>query len=311
MARRPRYAIMNGIRYPEMFSPKCFREALEYKPEPGDVFICTYPKCGTTWIQHVALYIFRKGRKIENPRHCLKLSPFIDQLGKEGIDGMPRPGAFKTHLPFPYISYSSKAKYIFVSRDPKDCCVSRYYHTKFFPGFDFENGEFNDFFELFMSGELGYNDYFDHLLSWYPYRNDSNVFYTRYEDMKKDIKSVIMKLSKFLGKEYLNAIEMDNNVLNNIILYSGFDHMKMKMSETYKKRDEGKYSELEYEGFKHIVDFTASLEPTKISSERNFFRKGLIGDWRSHFSSEQKERMDRKFLEKFKGTEIIQWYPLE
>ncbi|GFV07637.1 sulfotransferase 1C2A [Trichonephila clavipes] len=124
-----------------MFSPKCFKEALEYNPQPGDVFINIYPKCGSTWMQNVALYIFRKGKELGNPLESLQAAPFIDMLGIEGIN-----------------------------RD------------------------------------LEYNDYFDHLLNWYPHRDDPNVFYTRFEDMKKDMTSVMLKLSKFLGKEYLDAI---------------------------------------------------------------------------------------------------------
>ncbi|GIY63126.1 sulfotransferase 1C2A [Caerostris extrusa] len=93
--KRPRYAKMNGLLYPAVFSPKCFQEALEYKPKPGDVFIGTYPKCGTTWMQKVAMYIFRKGKEMEKSTDFLKLAPFIDLLGMEGIINMPRPGAFK------------------------------------------------------------------------------------------------------------------------------------------------------------------------------------------------------------------------
>ncbi|GIY63112.1 sulfotransferase 1C2A [Caerostris extrusa] len=104
--KRPRYAKRNGLLYPEMFSPKCFQEAMEYKPKPGDVFIDTYPKCGTTWMQNVAMYIFRKGKGLEDPSEFLKFAPFIDMLGIEGINNMPRPGAFKTHLPYTYMPYS-------------------------------------------------------------------------------------------------------------------------------------------------------------------------------------------------------------
>ncbi|GBN15613.1 Amine sulfotransferase [Araneus ventricosus] len=299
---------MSGILYPEMFSPKCFKEALEYKPESGDVFICTYPTCGTTWMQNVAMYIFRKGKEVEDKYELLKLTPFIDMLGKEGIDGMPRPGAFKTHLPYSHMPYSPEAKYIFVARNPNDCCVSFYNHTRNHPGIGYWDGEFDDFFELFMAGELEYNDYFDHLLEWYPHRNYPNVFYTTYEDMKKDINSIILKLSKFLGEEYIEAIEKDNTVFNNIIHYSGFDYMKKAIAELCEKR---KNTEPEYEGLKYLNQFAASLKPPHDVSEWQFVRKGIVGDWKNHFSPEQTERLNNKFLEKLKDTEVLQWYPID
>ncbi|GIY63104.1 sulfotransferase 1C2A [Caerostris extrusa] len=79
---------MNGLLYPEMFSIKCFQEALEYKHKPGDVFIDTYRKCGTTWMQNVAMYIFRKGKEMEKSTDFFKLAPYIDLLGMEGLNHM-------------------------------------------------------------------------------------------------------------------------------------------------------------------------------------------------------------------------------
>ncbi|GFQ81587.1 sulfotransferase 1C4 [Trichonephila clavata] len=309
--RRPRYAIMNGILYPEMFSLKCFKEALEYKPQPGDVFIDTYPKCGTTWMQNVALYVFRKGKELEDPTEFFRAAPFIDMLGMEGINSMPRPGAFKTHLPYSHLPYSPEAKYIFVARNPKDCCVSFFHHARNHPGFGYWDGEFDDFFELFMAGELGYNDYFDHLLDWYPHRNNPNVFYTRFEDMKKDMTSVVLKLSKFLGQEYTDVIEKDNSVLNNILQYSAFDYMKKKLSEVHDAQKGTSFSGPVFEGRNHCIKFAASLNPPDELPELQFVRKGIIGDWRNHFSPDQNERLNKKFLEKMKGTEVLQWYPVE
>ncbi|GFY76613.1 sulfotransferase 1C4 [Trichonephila inaurata madagascariensis] len=302
---------MDGIRYPEMFSPKCFKEALEYKPQPGDVFIDIYPKCGSTWMQNVALYIFRKGKELGNPLESLRAAPFIDMLGMEGINSMPRPGAFKTHLPFSHMSHSPEAKYIFVARNPKDCCVSFFHHARNHPGFGYWDGEFDDFFELFIAGELEYNDYFDHLLDWYSHRSDPNVFYTRFEDMKKDMTSVVLKLSKFLGQEYLDAIEKDNNVLNNILQYSSFDHMNKKLSDVHNMQKRDKFIGPVLEGRKHCIEFAASLNPPEELPELQFFRKGIVGDWRNHFSPDQNERLNRKMLEKMKGTELLQWYPIE
>ncbi|GIY36330.1 amine sulfotransferase [Caerostris darwini] len=206
---------------------------------------------------------------------------------------MPRPGAFKTHLPYSYMHHSPDSKYIFVARNPKDCCVSFFHHTRDQLGFGYWDGEFDDFFELFMAGELAYNDYFDHLLDWYPHRNDPNVFYTTYEDMKKDIKTVILKLSSFLGDEYIEVIEKDNAVFNNIILYSGFDYMK-KMSETRNLR-ESVDMDFTFTGLNHMYEFNKSLKPPEDLPEFEEVRKGIVGDWRNHFSADQTERLNRKF----------------
>ncbi|XP_055943218.1 sulfotransferase ssu-1-like [Argiope bruennichi] len=290
-----------------MFSPQCFKEALQYKPKFRDVFICSYPKCGTTWMQNIILHIFRKGQKLSNPLEFLRLAPYIDMQGQEGIDEMPRPGAFKTHIPFSRMPYSKDAKYIFVARNPKDCCVSSYYHTRNQPGFEYWESDFNDFFELFMAGEVQYNDYFDHLLDWYPHRNDPNVFYTRYEDMKKDIKSVIIKLSKFLGKEYNDAIEKDNAVLSNIMLYNRFDYMKEKFSNLYTV-NKNNYIENMYEGCKYRRSFLENLEIPKNLPGLQFIRKGITGDWKNHFSPEQTKRMNSKISFRLKDTEFLQIY---
>jgi hypothetical protein len=34
------------------------------------------------------------------------------------------------------------------------------------------------------------------------------------------------------------------------------------------------------------------------------FRKGIVGDWRNHFSTEQNERFDALYLEKMSGTSL-------
>lgn len=82
---------------------------------------------------------------------------------------MQRPGALKIHLPFRLTPWSDKAKYIYVTRNPKDTCVSYYHHMKNIPGHGF-NGTFDQFFELFLSGKIDYGDYFDHVMEWYEHR---------------------------------------------------------------------------------------------------------------------------------------------
>lgn len=309
---RPHYKIINGIRCPSMFSDDCFREAMDYKhkPKPGDVFILTYPKCGTTWMQNIVLQIFRKGKELENPRDFFRVSPFIDAFGNQSIKSMPRPGVFKTHLPYNHTQHSPDAKYVIVLRNPKDCCVSFFHHAKMNVGFGFWDGEFDDFFELFMAGEVEYDDYFDHLMSWYPYRKEDHIFFTTYEDMKKDTKDVVLKLAEFLGQEYVDAIDRDNNVLSNILHFSSFDYMKKNMSELYDLTcvtDEHLNSPSMLEGLKHMAKYARSLNPP-LRERLQFVRKGVIGDWKNHLSDEQSERLSKKFMDRTQGTEIQELY---
>lgn len=304
---KPHYQIINGIRCPPMFPPTHVKEIMNYKPTPDDVFIVTYPKCGTTWMQNFALYIFRKGIEIEDRNDFHRMCPFLDPKGIQSIVNMPRPGAFKTHLPYNMMPYSPDAKYIFVLRNPKDVCVSLYYHAKH-GGVDFSEGEFDDFFEVFMTGEVEFNDYFDHLASWYPHRNDKQIFYTTYEDMKEDPKNVILNLATFLGQEYIEAIEKDNNVLNNILNFSGFEYMKDKLTESVaadRTKKDG-----DRKGINQAETNFPYLSPSekRRGFRKSHFRKGIVGDWKNHFSEEQSERLNQKFFERFGGTDIYEKY---
>lgn len=305
---RPHYQAINGIRCASYFSPDCFKEALNYMPKPSDIFIDTYPKCGTTWMQSIASYILRKGKELENPRDFFKLSPFIDCLGNQGVNLMPRPGVIKTHLPYTHVHYSADAKYIIVMRNPKDCCVSLFYHTKTNVGYNYWEAKFNDFFELFMAGEVEYNDYFDHIMSWYPHLKNSNMFFTTYEDMKKDTKDIVLRLAKFLGQEYSEAIEKDNKILNNILNFSSLEYMKKHISPFHHSTIESE-EQLDdpnmLNGTKYSVRYRLSLNsPSK--EKLQFVRKGIVGDWKNHLSEEQSERVNKKLLERTGGTEIYE-----
>ncbi|GFT12256.1 sulfotransferase 1C2 [Nephila pilipes] len=158
---------VNGFQIP-MFPHGNFRSALEYKPIPGDVFIVTYPKCGTTWAQQMLVLIFRQGEPLESQKGFNDVSPFMDARGGKSAEDMPRPNAIKTHLPFRLIPWSEEAKYIYIARNPKDCCVSYFHHMRNIPHKGFK-GNFDEFFEIFMTGKIHYEDYFDHLMEWYEH----------------------------------------------------------------------------------------------------------------------------------------------
>ncbi|GFT98169.1 hypothetical protein NPIL_166511 [Nephila pilipes] len=305
----PASQFVNGFQIPAMFSAEDFRSAVQYKPRPGEVFIVTYPKCGTTWTQHILVLIFSHGEPPASNFDFFSAAPFLEMTGAKGAEKMPRPGAIKIHLPYHLAPRSDEAKYICVTRNPKDTCVSYYHHMKNIPMHGF-NGTFDQFFELFLSGNIDYGDYFDHLLGWYEHKNDPNVLFVTYEEMKENPTDAILKMASFIDDEkYAEPLRQDPEKLNNVLKYSSFKHMKevvnKAMDDLFKMSSEEIYKSNLPDKMKENMAMMAhkkevNAPPTSI----NFVRKGIVGDWKNYFSEDQSKRLDQKFSEKTKGTEI-------
>ncbi|KAG8172291.1 hypothetical protein JTE90_019965, partial [Oedothorax gibbosus] len=153
--------IVDGLRFPPHYTEENVKSAQNYRPRDDDVIVVTYPKCGTTWTQVILSLIFTQGEP-EGAKKLFAASPFLERQGSKEAETMARPCILKTHLPFGRAPWSDKAKYICVSRNPKDCCVSYFHHFKART----YSGDFNHFFETFLEGSVYYGDYLDYLMGW-------------------------------------------------------------------------------------------------------------------------------------------------
>jgi len=90
--------------------------------------------------------------------------PHLEEVGRDAVERLPEPRAIKTHLSFSMILACAEARYVVVVRNPYDCAVSFFHHTRGFEKhYGFSAGTFDDFFECFLAGEVDFGDYFDHL----------------------------------------------------------------------------------------------------------------------------------------------------
>ena len=91
---------------------------------------------------------------------------------------MSSPRFMQTHMSysqFPAVEPSkTQAKFIYIARNPKDVAVSYYYHTLGFELYEY-NGDWNDFFERFFSGEVVEGDWFEHVLGWWKHKGTYHV----------------------------------------------------------------------------------------------------------------------------------------
>lgn len=282
-ARRPRYTIHDGFRMPMGFPADGFASGQRYRASPGDVFVVSYPKCGTTWLQYIVYLLENDARPLAAGQRLDEVLPHLEEVGEAALRALPEPRRIKTHLPFERTPFESGAKYLYVARNPFDCAVSFYHHTRGFPRhYDFADGSWDVFFECFIRGEVDFGDYFDHLLSWWPRRTDPNVLFLTYERMLAAPANAVRAIAAFLGGTAAAVARDSGRLVADVVRLSSFDHMR---------RDQGRWS---------------SARPADMPA---FVRKGVAGDWRNQFSAEQARRLAAKLRERTAGTGIESLWP--
>ena len=280
--RRPRYVLHDGFRMPMGFPVEGFVSGQRYRAAAGDVFVATYPKCGTTWMQYIVYLLLHGAEPLRSGERLDALFPHLEEVGAEAVGALPSPRLIKTHLPFERTPSHPGARYIYVARNPFDCAVSFYHHTRgFVRHYDFADGTFDEFFECFVRGEVDFGDYFDNLMSWLPRASDPNVLFLTYERMLADPPAAVAAVGAFLAGAAARVAAQPALVAR-IVAASSFDSMS---------RDQRRWS---------------SERPANMPE---FVRKGVVGDWTQQFSREQARRLAAKFAERTRGTSAATLWP--
>ncbi|KAG8434047.1 hypothetical protein GDO86_012422 [Hymenochirus boettgeri] len=276
------YFLYKGVR----FSPGSFSEEVlnfaenEFQVLDDDVYIVTYPKSGTNWMIEILSLIKEEG----DPTWCNNVliwlrSPWYEtKEGQSQIKDVSRPRVLTSHLPYHIFAksfFTSKAKIIYVMRNPKDIFVSLFHFSKIICHYK-DPESFEDYLEDFLQGNLLYNSWFDHVKGWMQMRHNSNFFFITYEELKQDLRACVQRICKFIGKE------LDEAKIDLVVKHSSFKAMKENKMSNYSLA---------------TADF---LDHTK----GTFMRKGISGDWKNHFTVAQSEYFDKVYQEKMKDLNM-------
>ncbi|KAM7299732.1 amine sulfotransferase [Ixodes scapularis] len=220
----PATTLIDGEVCSIVFDPLHYIQAQEFEPEEGDVIQVSYPRTGTHLVQQMIQLIVNRGQSARTLAEFTQRSPFLEIHGPRETSDAPR--LLRTHLPMNRLRLSGKAKYVYVARNPWDCCVSNFHMMQDLPAFRFADGSFEDFLDAFLDGQSGFGDYFNHVISGHGRRQDANVFFVTYEEIVKDRASVVLKLADFLGKGYGEALRSNGRFMELIVERSGVDFMR-------------------------------------------------------------------------------------
>ena len=275
MSRTPRYAVHDGFLMPLGFPVEGFDSGQRYAAQPGDIFVATYPKCGTTWTQYIVYLLLHGGESLPAGKTINDVFPHLEEVGEAVVRALPEPRLVKTHLPFERTPWHSTARYIYVARNPFDCAVSFYHHTRgFIKHYDFADGTFDEFFECFVRGAVDFGDYFDNLLSWLPRRSEPEPALAHLRGHAGGSGSR-RRRDRRIPRRRGGARCGEPRAGRGIVSASSFDQMRV---------DQKRWS---------------SQRPANMPE---FVRKGVVGDWANHFSAEQARRLADRFAERTRGT---------
>jgi uncharacterized protein (DUF362 family) len=237
---------------------------LEFVPRPDDIFIVTYSRSGTTWMQMI-LYQLTTDGNMDFP-HIYEYCPWFEASLRSagGFEGRPSPRLFKSHLPYRRIP-KGPCKYIYVARNGKDVAVSYFHYHRTHKGYQ---GTFTEFFDQFLAGKIPPGSWFQHVRGWWRHRRDPNVLFLRYEDLLGDLEGSVRKIVAFCG------FEIPPERMPTILARCGFPFMKQHESQF-----DPVTGELWEQG----------LQPN------SFIRTGRTGDWKRELDPEQAARFDRVF----------------
>jgi aryl sulfotransferase len=199
------------------------------KFRPDDILISTSYKAGTTWTQRiVSLLLFGPGPL---PAPLFALSPWIDarffpvplDTIVNGLEAQTHRRFMKSHLPLDGLPWDPDVKYVMVGRDGRDVFMSLVNHygsytdlayQLFNSGQDFEGEPLprcpDDLHELFEGwvhhGWFPWErdgwpfwSHLHHAQSFWAHRNQPNIHFVHYADLKADLEGEMRRLAQFLG----------------------------------------------------------------------------------------------------------------
>jgi Sulfotransferase domain len=297
---RPLYASLPSVYYhhdqlwagtPEHFLAHLYDD-FDYRDD--DVWLSSYPRSGTAWSYEVLYAVLYEGdiAALQHAQSAGKVLKFLPiEIGSAASvperlatwKALPSPRVIPTHLPYrlyPKTVLEHRNKRVYVVRNPKDVAVSYYHLHRSHKLAGYYKGTWAEFFECFLTGQVLYGSWFDHTLGWWPNLQASTdtVLQYRYEDMQQDLSAQIRRLGAFFGKR------LSPHAVAAIADYASFASMSVN---PFTNR----------EGHP-MMDFSIA----------RFLRKGVIGDWVTHFTAEQNERFNTVGEQKMRGTTWHQYF---
>jgi len=157
---------------------------------------------------------------------------------------------------------------IYVARNPKDTAVSWFHHHKHIHGYQ---GIKEDFVTAFVKDLMLYSPMNEHITEFWKIRDEPNILFLFFEDMKRNLDQEVKKTMKFLDKSY------SQEEIDKLCKHLSFE--SIKVNKMINKEVE----------LKKLMEASGKDPSTK---EFSFVRKGQVGGYKKELSVEENEMLD-------------------
>jgi aryl sulfotransferase len=262
-----------------------------------DIVIATYAKAGTTWTQQiVGQLVFRGDDSVEMG----ELSPWVDLRVPAAaeklamLEAQEHRRVVKTHLPLDALTFSPKAKYLYIGRDGRDVLFSFHHHHSIGNALWYEllndtpgrvgpplrppDPDVQRYFQTWLERD-GYPiwSFWENVASWWAARDLPNVKLIHFNELKADLSGSIESIAAFLD------IAVEPPLLNTIVEHCSFDYMK-----------------------KHATRVAPLGGAVFDGGAGGFFNRGVNGRWHDVLSADDVAAFERTALERL-GPACAKW----
>ncbi|XP_060590863.1 sulfotransferase 2A1-like isoform X3 [Ruditapes philippinarum] len=244
--------------------------------EDGDVLLCSYPKTGTHWTANLLHYLMYDGPLDDLVSHppCL-----IDLFDMDTVQQREGRRIVTSHFPpksLPIEHFEKGGKTVLVFRNPKDAAVSMYHQLIRFKMLGEFKLSWNSYIDYWVDGKMLMGSFFDYYNKWQKYleeKPDLDVLIVQYEDLKMDSLNQLRRIQTYLGLSHSD--ERLQTVLD-----------KCSLGNLRADVENGKIKTV-------LIDE---------SGKSILYRKGIIGDWKNHFTVAQDKKIEVIARDKFKNS---------
>lgn len=174
------------------------RGRMAHHTRPDDIFVASYPRSGTTWLQQILLVLANDGEPsfvhVDDAAPWFERSLALGTRTAADFESLPSPRVFKTHLPHAWLPPG--ARYVYVRRDGRDVAVSYFHLYRSHLGYE---QSFETFFDAFLAGRVQYRSWFKHVEGWQACADAPGVRLVDYEQLQADLAGTMAVLDAWLG----------------------------------------------------------------------------------------------------------------